>query len=155
MHSALEAAHFPLHYSIWVGNRVWAALCAWCTGTMVSVVGGHADRATGEALGVVIRARPGRFGSLVFSPENLAHFAWRLTGRMGGAGQLGSCQGVAAPRQATAARGFIEGKVWGGSGWKLRGRDSQVSLSGSDWRRHSSFRSSLSALRDRAYLSYK
>lgn len=64
---------------------------------------------------------------------------------MGGAGQLG--QGVAAPLCAAAARGFIEGKLWGWEWLEVLGRDSQVSLSGSDWRRHSSFHSSLSCCR--------
>lgn len=96
---------------------------------------------------MAIRDRPGGGLESCFLPIELGTFCLKIDYRMGGAGQLGSCQGVTAPRCATAARGFIEGTAWGRSGWKLHGRDSQVSLSRSDWRRHSSFHSSLSCCR--------
>lgn len=147
LHSALWfPAQFPLHCSIRVGNRKSGQPCVPGVRAVVSVVGGHADRATGKRW-CGDRGQTGGGLESCFLPRELGIFCLKIDYRMGGAGQLGSCQGVAAPRQATAARGFIEGKVWGGSGWKLRGRDSRVSLSGSDWRRHSSFHSSLSCCR--------
>lgn len=103
--SAFSSALFHLSRK----QEVWAALRAWCTGALVSV--GH-----GEARGVAIRGRPGGGLESGFLPRELGTFCLKTDCRMGGAGQLSSCQGVARLGVLLPHVGSLKESC--GSGWK-------------------------------------